>query len=196
MTDFGVVWVFFAKTSTINTASASTRYMILHVVFSSTIRSSAHRAPIAGMGREIGIESVMPRCSFRRFIPASTRAAALNGGVFISPCRITSGFDITSSIVFMARNYIKFVMRIQWPFHVTTVGLEAERHADVAFHRYRIENNEPFMRLRSSASPDFAAIQPPSRPCTTGGSNVAPPRKVKPRVPLRGERTARASNAD
>ena len=59
------------------------------------------------------MDSVMPRCNFRRHIPASIRAAALNGGVFISPCRITSGFDVTS-IVFMARNYTKFVMSIQW----------------------------------------------------------------------------------
>ena len=73
--------------------------------------------PICRIGDPVafGLKNLLLRfCHFklRRHIPASIRAAALNGGVFISPCRITSGFDVTS-IVFMARNYTKFVMSMQ-----------------------------------------------------------------------------------
>ena len=95
--------------------------MIRHVVFSSTMRNSAQRTPIVGMGREIGMESAIPRCNFRKHIPASTRAAGLNGGDFISPCKITRGFDVVS-IISTARNYTKIVMPWQQGRRITTGG--------------------------------------------------------------------------
>ena len=94
ITDFGVACVFFANTSAIRTASESVLYMIRQTTVSSTIRSSAQRFPIEGIGRDSGIDRVSPRCSRRKATPASILAAALNGGVLISPCRITSGLSL------------------------------------------------------------------------------------------------------
>ena len=51
-----------------------------------------------GIGLDNGIPIVPPRCNRRIRTPASTRAAALSGGVLISPCRMISG---RSSIFFI-----------------------------------------------------------------------------------------------
>src|SRR5690606_16739735 len=93
ITCLGVCPVFFANTSRITTASSSNRYMMRHVTVSSTIRSSWHRAPMLGIGREAGIPSRSPRWSMRSSTPASRRAALEKGGVLTSPCSQTSGLS-------------------------------------------------------------------------------------------------------
>src|SRR4051812_40001529 len=65
-TCFGVVRVFFENISRITTASSATWYTIRQVTSSSTMRSSWHRAPISGIGREAGSNRCSPRCKRRR----------------------------------------------------------------------------------------------------------------------------------
>ena len=93
MTCLGVWGVFLLKTPAITMASASIRYTTRHVAVASTMRSSWQRRAILGIGRECGIPSVTPCCSWRRRMPASSRAAAENGGDFTSPRSQTSGLS-------------------------------------------------------------------------------------------------------
>ena len=67
--------------------------MIRHVTPASTIRSSWHRTPIVGIGRECGIDSALPCCSSRRRYPAWIRAALPKGGVLTSPCSQAIGLS-------------------------------------------------------------------------------------------------------
>ena len=90
ITCFGLARVFFSKTARINTASRSVRYIIRQVTRSSLMRSSWHRSPIAGIGLEFGKLSFSPRCNRRSSKPASSLAAAENGGVLTAPCNHTS----------------------------------------------------------------------------------------------------------
>ena len=64
------------------------------------MRNSAHLLPIEGIGRDNGIDSPSPRCNRRNATPASILAAALNGGVFISPWSMTSGLSHVSATLF------------------------------------------------------------------------------------------------
>lgn len=55
------------------------------------MRSSWHRTPIVGIGRECGIDSDSPRCNLRNKNPASSLAAAEKGGDLTSPCSHANG---------------------------------------------------------------------------------------------------------
>jgi len=63
------------------------------VLSASVMRSSWHRAPTLGMGRECGKLSFSPRCSCRSKKPASRRAAGLKGGDLTCPCSHASGLS-------------------------------------------------------------------------------------------------------
>lgn len=76
-------------------AAGSIRYTNRYVLFSSFTRNSWQRAPIVGMGREWGNESIAPSCSSRRSIPISLRAEMLMGGVLTSPCSQRRGLLLT-----------------------------------------------------------------------------------------------------
>ena len=67
--------------------------MIRQLALASGIRSSAHRGPTDGIGRACGIPSEVPCCRRRNKSPASSRAAAENGGVLISPWSQASGLS-------------------------------------------------------------------------------------------------------
>src|SRR5438105_1945928 len=67
--------------------------MIRHSFRSSVSRSSWHRGPTKGIGRESGMLSVSPCCNRRSSMPASILPAKENGGVFTSPRNHTSGFS-------------------------------------------------------------------------------------------------------
>lgn len=72
-----------------------------HVLSWSLTRSSWHRGPIDGKGRECGIDNMSPHCSFRSKNPASSQAARENGGDLTSPwsqMRSLSGAFIGVSI--------------------------------------------------------------------------------------------------
>lgn len=64
------------------------------VTRSSTTRSSWHRGPMLGIGRECGMPILSPRCNWRSSVPASTRASVENGGVFTSPLSQTKGLSL------------------------------------------------------------------------------------------------------
>ena len=66
--------------------------------FRSTIRSSWHPAPMAGIGRECGKPIDSPRCTSRSKNPASIRASWLNGGVLTSPLVLAEATWVLTSV--------------------------------------------------------------------------------------------------
>ena len=76
--------------------------MVRPVEFISTMRSSWHRGPMAGIGgRECSMDSNSPRSSLRRRNPGSTLAAAESSGDLTSPCSHANGlcFGLTAGSV-------------------------------------------------------------------------------------------------
>jgi hypothetical protein len=93
MTRLGVVRVALANTSRITMASASIRYINRQLLVSSFIRSSWHRAPTDGIGREAGNPMDSPCCKRRRRNPVSRRAWRDKGGDLTSPCNQARGLS-------------------------------------------------------------------------------------------------------
>src|SRR5262245_3554940 len=75
--------------------------MIRQFWSSSRTRSSWHRGPMPGMGRECGIPSDSPSWSRRSTVPASNLAARENGGVLISPCNQANGLGGRSAVLML-----------------------------------------------------------------------------------------------
>src|SRR3990172_2230410 len=78
--------------------------MIRHVTPASLMRSSWHRGPTAGIGREWGILSSSALCNFRRRNPSSSMAVGENGGVVTSPWSQISSL----SVAFIRSDYMSY----------------------------------------------------------------------------------------
>ncbi len=90
MTRSGVFLVALANTSSVMTASGSTRYTIRQSLLASFTRSTWQRGPMIGMGREWDMGRFSPSWTLRTRPPASSLASAEKGGVLIFPRSQTS----------------------------------------------------------------------------------------------------------
>src|SRR5437016_6156485 len=114
------------------------------------IRSSWHRLPIDGIGREWGIDRGSPFCSRLNRIPAATRACFENGGVFTSPCSHTSGLSFPATFI---RTYQDVSPTMSDPTSLSTthIGVGASSHPEVEPIAYMAPDGDDADTLRLEA---------------------------------------------
>jgi len=110
-------------------ASGSMRYTIRQSWPLSGTRSSWHRRPIDGIGRECGKLRLSPCCSLPSRYPASILASSEKGGVLIWPCSQTRGYSLGT---IGQTRYVKYDISTRGGYAEAARGLGGvDRGADV-----------------------------------------------------------------
>src|SRR5437879_1031268 len=130
-------------------ASASMRYTVRQSWPLSGTRSSWHRRPIDGIGRECGKLRLSPCCSLPSRYPASILASSEKGGVLIWPCSQTRGF---SPGTIGSTSYVKYDISARGGYAEAARGVRGVDRARASGKRVAPRGFEPRLPNPESAS--------------------------------------------